>query len=88
MAKQLTWSSDGFLSSGFMTADNPGGIDYSDPSNGGHLPGDADFNKDIYNNTYDSTTRTFYLHYGYTNAAEGADQNSYTRQIYEKWVRK
>ena len=28
-------------SSGFMTLDNPGGADYSDPSNGGFLPGVA-----------------------------------------------
>lgn len=86
--KIVNAASDGFASFDLMTADNPGGVDYSDPSNGGHVPGDADFNQTIYNNTYDSTTKTFYFHYGYTNAAEGATQNAFSRQIYEKWVRK
>lgn len=81
------WSSSGFTSSNFMTADNPGGADYSSASNGGFLPGDAKYNKTIYNNTYDPTTKTFYLHYGYRNGVVG-DQNVFTRQIYEKWVRK
>jgi hypothetical protein len=80
------WSSGGFTSSGFMSADNPGGTNYSDPSNGGHLPGDAIYNSTIYNNTYDPATKTFYLHYGYVNGA-AVGQNGYTRQIYEKWVR-
>ena len=82
----VNWFSDAFTSSGFMTADDPGGTDYSDPSNEGHVPGDATFNKTIYNNTYDPATKTFYLHYGYVNGVV-ADQNGYTRQIYEKWVR-
>lgn len=86
--KVVNATSDDFASFDLMTADNPGGVDYSDPSNGGHVPGDAEFNKDIYNNTYDSTTKTFYFHYGYTNAAAGASQSAFTRQIYEKWVRK
>jgi hypothetical protein len=88
---QAIWVSGPYTSTsssnGFMTADNPGGTDYSDPSNGGHLPGDATFNTTIYNNTYDPATKTFYLHYGY-NASNAAGQNVYTRQIYEKWVRK
>ena len=83
----VNWSSDGFTSSGFMTADNPGGADYSDPSNGGNVPGNASFNQTIYNNTYDPATKTFYMHYGYKNGAV-VGQNGYTRQIYEKWVRK
>ncbi len=81
------WSSDAFTSSNFMTADNPGGTDYSSTSNGGNLPGDAAFNKTIYNNTYDPATKTFYLHYGYVNGVTG-DQSKFTRQIYEKWVKK
>jgi|GEM_PF-1726519 len=75
------------LSSDFMSLDNPGGFDYSDPSNGGHLPGDADYNITIYNNTYDPATQTFWLHYGYTNGGTNLGQNSYSRQVYEKWVR-
>jgi hypothetical protein len=80
------WSSGAFTSSGFMTADNPGNVDYSDPSNGGNVPGDANFNSKIYNNTYDPATKTFWMHYGYKNGAV-VDQTGYTRQIYEKWVR-
>jgi hypothetical protein len=85
--KLVNWFSDGFTSSSFMTQDNPGATDYTDASNGGHLPGDGTFNKTIYNNTYDPATKTFYLHYGYRNGAVG-DQSIYTRQIYEKWVKK
>jgi hypothetical protein len=80
------WASGGFTSSGFMTLDNPGGTNYSSPSNGGNVPGDANFNSTIYNNTYDPATQTFYMHYGYVNGA-ATDQTGYTRQIYEKWVR-
>jgi hypothetical protein len=80
------WASGGFTSSGFMTLDNPGGTDYSSPSNGGNVPGDANFNSTIYNNTYNPATKTFYMHYGYVNGAS-ADQTGYTRQVYEKWVR-
>jgi len=81
------WSSDAFLSTAFMVNDNPGGTSYSNPSNEGHLPGDASFNKTIYNNTYDPVTKTFYLHYGY-NAGVVGGEAVFTRQIYEKWVRK
>jgi hypothetical protein len=84
------WFSNGFVASGFMTADDPGSVDFSDPSNGGHIPGDATFNSTIYNNTYDPTTKTFYLHYGYCNGGctSSSTQSGYTRQIYEKWVKK
>jgi hypothetical protein len=82
------WASDAFTSFSFMTADNPGGTNYiASASNAGNSPGDALFNKTIYNNTYDPATRTFYLHYGYVNGVVG-DQSKFTRQIYEKWVRK
>ena len=86
----VNWSSGGFVASGFMTADNPGGKDYSSPTNGGHLPGDANYNITIYNNTYDPATKTFYMHYGYCNGGctSSSDQTGYSRQIYEKWVRK
>ena len=85
--KVVNGASDEFTSFGLMTADNPGGTDYSSSSNEGHVPGDAQFNSTIYNNTYDPVTKTFYLHYGYVNGTVGG-QNKYTRQIYEKWVRK
>lgn len=81
-----SWASAGFTSSGFMTKDNPGNVDFSSSTNQGHVPGDAIYNSTIYNNTYDPNTKTFYMHYGYRNGAS-VDQTGYTRQVYEKWVR-
>ena len=67
--------------SGFMSSDNPGAIDYSvaAPNN----PGTAPWVHSTYNNTYNPTTKTFWMHYGY-NGTSDAGRN---RQIYEKWVR-
>lgn len=73
-------------SSGFMTADNPGGVDYSNPTNAGNVPGVGQWVSSIYNNTYNAATKTFYLHYGYIATVVGG-QSAYTRQIYEKMVR-
>ena len=73
-------------SSGFMSADNPGGTDYSNPSNGGNVPGVGQWKSSIYNNTYDLATKTFYLHYGYVATVIGG-QSAYTRQIYVKMVK-
>ena len=67
--------------SGFMTADNPGGIGYLGPD----LPGVAPWLQTTYNNSYDPATKTFWLHYGYH--VGGTGQNTYTRNIYEKWVK-
>ncbi len=68
------------LSSGFMTLDNPGGVDY------GYLHPGPGFNDTVYNNTYDPATQTFYMHYGYHGGGAATDgQNTYTRQVYEKW---
>ncbi len=67
--------------SGFMTADNPGGTDYS--SSAPNNPGTAPWTSTSYNNTYDATAQTFYMHYGYN----GTAPNSFSRQVYEKWVR-
>ena len=71
-------------SAGFMTADNPGRTDFSAaaPYNTGVAP----FNHATYGNTYNAATKTFWMHYGYAGGSTG--QNGYTRQIYEKWVRK
>ena len=70
-------------SSGFMTADNPGNIDYN---GGGIVPGTNGYTSAIYNNTYDPETHTFYLHNGYVAGGNvPANQNQFTRQIYEKW---
>lgn len=67
--------------SGFMSSDNPGAIDYSAaaPNN----PGTPPWVHSTYNNTYNPTTKTFWMHYGYN----GTSDAGRTRQIYEKWVR-
>ncbi|HYM95608.1 MAG TPA: DUF1735 domain-containing protein [Chitinophagaceae bacterium] len=71
--------------SSFMTADNPGNVDYSAaaPNNAGVAP----WLQSSYNNTYDPGTQTFWMHYGYIASIPGGTQNSFTRQVYEKWVR-
>ena len=74
--------------SGFMTLDNPGAVDYSSaaPNN----PGTAPWISSTYNNTYSPSTSTFWMHYGYYSAAvplAGTGQVTYSRQVYEKWVR-
>jgi hypothetical protein len=71
--------------SGFMTQDNPAGQDYSDPSNLGNLPGKAPFTSATYNNTYVPASKTFWMHYGYQSGGNG--EATFTRQVYEKWVR-
>jgi uncharacterized protein DUF1735 len=68
--------------SGLMTADNPGAQPFPIPP----APGTAPWVHSTYNNSYDPATKTFWLHYGYVSAG-GSGQNSWTRQIYEKWVR-
>ena len=71
-------------SSGFMTADNPGGVDYS--SSAPNATGTNPWTITNYNNTYNAATKTFFMHYGYRAGVTGS-QNIYTRQVYEKWVR-
>lgn len=74
--------------SGFMTADNPGAIDYSvAEGQDGVSPGAGEYTKDIYNNTYDPESKTFWMHYGYR-AGGTLGQIVFNRQAYEKWVRK
>ncbi|WP_461449773.1 DUF1735 domain-containing protein [Mucilaginibacter sp.] len=68
--------------SGFMTADNPGGFTYV--TTDGSQPGTAPYTSSTYNNTYNATTKTFMLHYGYGVGSSG--QNGYTRQFYSKLV--
>ncbi len=65
--------------SGFMTADNPGNFSHAPLSVG------PPYIHANYPNTYDPATKTFLLHYGYHVGGNG--QNTFTRQIYEKWVR-
>lgn len=74
-------------SSGFMTMDNPGGTDYSLAfTQDGVACGDAEYNFTNYNNTYNPTTMTFSMHYGYRAVVVGTEA-VYTRQCYEKWVK-
>lgn len=70
-------------SSGFMTADNPGAVDYSAAAP--EAPGTDPWVQSAYNNTYDPATKTFWMHYGYGGGS--TNQNGFTRQFYEKWVR-
>jgi Domain of unknown function (DUF1735) len=67
-------------SSGFFTADNPGGVVYS-PT----VPGVGQWVQTTYNNTYNPTTKTFFLHYGY--GVGSTNQNGWTRNVYERLVR-
>jgi hypothetical protein len=80
----IAMGAPGGTNSGLMTADNPGATSYASaaPNN----PGTAPWTIATYNNTYDVTAKTFWLHAGYV-ASGGTSQNSYTRQVYEKMVR-
>lgn len=78
-----TGSAAGAAASGFMTLDNPGAIGFA----GTAQPGAGPWVHTTYNNTYDAATKTMYLHYGY-NFPSGTNQNAFTRQIYERWIRK
>lgn len=71
-------------SSGFMTGDfpNPGGASYT--TSDGSQPGKAPYVASTYNNTYDASTRTFFMHYGYGGGT--TDQSNYSRQFYIKYV--
>jgi len=78
--------------SGFMALDNGGGIDYVVTSSGlaPVNPGTAPWQVSTYNNTYDPATGTFWMHYGYYSAASplpGTGEVTYSRLVYEKWVK-
>jgi hypothetical protein len=67
--------------SGFMTLDNPGAIPYGVTP----TPGTSPWLQSTYNNTYVPASKTFFMHYGYH--VGGTSQTSYSRQVYEKWVK-
>ena len=67
--------------SGFFTADNPGGIPYT----AAEKPGVGQWLHSTYNNTYNATSKTLFLHVGYASGGNG--QNTWSRQVYEKSVR-
>jgi hypothetical protein len=73
--------------SGFFTADvpNPAGLNPY-PATGSDKPGVAPWLHSTYNNTYVPATKTFWMHYGYGVGA--TSQDGWSRQAYEKWVRK
>jgi hypothetical protein len=76
------------LNSGFFTADQPGAsATWVNSSGSADKPGTSPWLHSTYNNTYDAASKTFYMHYGYV-ASGGSGQASWTRQVYEKWVRK
>lgn len=80
---QAVGSTPAAPSSGFMTADNPGGVNYS--SAAPNAPGQGAWVSSTYNNTYDATKQTYWLHIGYGGGS--ANQNGYTRQFYMKMVK-
>jgi len=94
--KLTNWVSSGATpaapAAGFMAMDNGGNVDYSagvpaPPS----LPGGATYNVATYNNTYDPANSTFWMHYGYYSGATplpGTGEVTYSRIVYEKWVKK
>jgi len=77
-------NTDPLPESGFMTLDNPGGVTYAPATGGGGLPGGATYNSTIYNNTYNVSTKTFWMHFGYGSGA--SSQAGYTRQFYMELV--
>jgi len=74
-------------SSGFMTLDNPGNVDYSLAAP--NTPGTAPWLSSTYNNTYNYDTQTFMVHVGYVSGGSvPAKQNEFSRQLYLKFKRK
>ena len=74
---------------GFMTLDNGGGYDFT-TGNATFNPGTAPWQVSTYNNTYDPSSSTFWMHYGYYSGGTplpGTGEVTYSRIIYEKWVR-
>jgi hypothetical protein len=69
-------------SSGFYSGDNPGALTYPDAPPG---PGTAPWLQSTYNNSYNPATKTFLFHYGYGGGS--VNENGWSRNIYERWVR-
>jgi len=74
------------LNSGFMTKDQAGASSTWVNSSGTATPGVSPWLAATYNNTYDTASKTFFMHYGYIGSG-GSGEASWTRQVYEKWVR-
>jgi hypothetical protein len=72
--------------SGFISgAENPGGAVYAWPTDPSVQPGTNGFVNSTYNNTYNPTTRTFWMHYGHLVGGNGP--STWSRNIYDKLVR-
>jgi hypothetical protein len=67
--------------SGFMDADDPGHL----LSGLAMPPGTNGWVSSTYNNTYDATNKTFWIHVGYVSAG-GHTEADYSRQVYMKMV--
>jgi len=79
-------STPGGTSSGFMTADDPGGLFPSSSFN--PSPGNNGWVQSTYNNSYDEANQTYWIHVGYAPAAANAtSQSQYSRQVYMKMVK-
>lgn len=71
--------------SGFFTKDQAAASSWVNSPLSDDSPGTSPWLHATYNNTYDAATQTFYMHYGY--ASGGTGEATWTRQVYEKWVR-
>ncbi len=70
--------------SGFMTADNPGGVIVFGGASPAVQPGGSTpWQSSTYNNTYDASAKTLWIHVGYS----GSSQNDWSRQSYTKMVK-
>ncbi|RYE22882.1 MAG: DUF1735 domain-containing protein [Sphingobacteriaceae bacterium] len=75
-------------SSGLMTEDvpAPGGSAFAvAQTQDNAVPGQTPYTHTVYNNTYNSSTKTFYIQMGYGSGSTG--QSGYTRQFYMKLVK-
>ncbi len=69
--------------SGFMTADDPGGSVFGGATPAVQPGGSTPWQSSTYNNTYDASAKTFWIHVGYN----GSSQNNWSRQSYTKMVK-
>ncbi|KIO77002.1 hypothetical protein TH53_11565 [Pedobacter lusitanus] len=78
----------GGLNSGFFTADHPeaSAAGWINNPASADQPGQGQWKISGYNNSYDAATGTFNLAYGYIGSG-GTGESSWSRQVYEKWVK-
>lgn len=75
------------LNSGFLTADHPeASSSWGNSPASADQPGQGQWVASTYTNSYDASKNTFYLAYGYIGSG-GTGQSSWSRQVYEKWVK-